>query len=156
MASWQQGHHAMNGAHNYFWGAHKHNPETRTLADDFWRYHGSPEPVQAEHAIELNKAMIQHGLGEHAFLIHKDVPYAHQSSQIERLTAPFATRLPTVHPMELKIPPELKPHSLEDLEVIGSFMSQLHYDPREIMDRLEVERQKMAQGFFEEVGGVRF
>ena len=63
-ASWQQGHHPRNGAHNYFWGAHKKNEGTRNIAEDFWRYHGMPEPVQGEHAIELNKQLINLGLGK--------------------------------------------------------------------------------------------
>ena len=36
--------------------------------------------------------------------------------------------------------------------MIGGFMSQLHYDPREIMERLELERQKMGRAIFEEAG----
>ena len=143
--SWQQGPHDFNGAHSYFWEAHKYNPETRTLADDFWRYHGMPEPVQGEHAIALNKHMVSTGLGEDAFKIHKQVPWSHQSRDIEALVAPFATELPTIDPKDLVFPDILNPESIEDLTVMGSYMSQLHYHPDDIMARLEEERQKFTR-----------
>ena len=141
-ASWQQGHHLRNGAHNYFWGAHKKNEGTRNIAEDFWRYHGMPEPVQGEHAIELNKQLINLGLGKDAFDIHKDVPFFQQSAQIEAMVAPFHHNLPNIHPRDLVFPSELQPNDINDLQTMADYMSQLNYSPDEIRQRLEEERQK--------------
>ena len=62
--------------------------------------------------------------------------------------APFATELPTIHPRDLKFPDILNPQSIEDLETMGSYMSQLHYHPNDIMARLEEERQKFGRRIF--------
>ena len=121
------------------------------MADDFWRYHGSPEPVQGELALALNKHMVSTGLGEDAFKIHKQVPWSHQSRDIEAITAPFATELPVIHPRDLKFPVELTPESIEDLETMASYMSQAHYHPHDIMARLEEERQKFGRRIFASV-----
>ena len=128
-----------------FGGAHKHSPETWDLADGFWRFHGMQEPVQPELALEFNKHLINEGRGEDAFIIHKQVPYQQQSRHIEALTAPFHSRLPTTAPQGLKFPSELDPESLEDLNAMANYMSQLHYIPSDIAGRLEDERQKSAR-----------
>ena len=97
-ASWQQGHHPRNGAHNYFWGAHKRNEGTRAVADDFWRYSGMPEPVQGEHAIEMMKHLIIHGFERDAFTIHKDVPFSNSHVKLSRWWRRFITACRTCTP----------------------------------------------------------
>ena len=101
-----------------------------------------------EHAIELNKQLINLGLGKDAFDIHKDVPFFQQSAQIEAMVAPFHHNLLNIHPRDLVFPSELQPNDMNDLQTMADYMSQLNYSPDEIRQRLEEERQKYARGLF--------
>ena len=54
VAPWQQFRHVSDGPHNYFHEAHMHKPETRMIADEFWRGHGNPERMTEEHAFRFS------------------------------------------------------------------------------------------------------
>ena len=73
---------------------------------------------------------------------------SHQSGEIERLTAPFAHHTPTISPQDLKFPPELQPNTHEDLQTMANYISQLHYHPPEIIERLEHERGRRHERAF--------
>ena len=116
-AAWQRGPHATDGPHNYFHEAHVHTPETRIIADDFWRAHGNPRQMTDVHTFRFNKHLVNEGMGRDAYAIHKKVPFNQQDKAIESLTAPFAPRrdLNFVPAHMFKIREDMKPQPLSNL-----------------------------------------
>ncbi len=141
VAPWQQGPSQTSAPHNYFHEAHLHKPETRMIADDFWRGHGNPKEMTDVHVLRYNKHLVDEGLGNDAFQIHKKVPVDHQDKAIEHLTRPFAPRrdLNFVPAHMFRIPEHLKPQSRTDFTALANVMSRMHYTPEEIEFRLADE-----------------
>ena len=140
-APWQQFRHASDGPHNYMHEAHMHRPETREIANEFWRAHGNPQRMTDEQVFRFNKYLVNEGFGHDAFQIHKKVPFEQQDLAIESLTRPFEPprHLNFVPAHMLRISENMKPVNDQKLQELANYMSRLGYRRDEIQFRLASE-----------------